>query len=279
MKRILIAGTAIALFAVPAHAQLLGGGGLGGTLGGAVGGTLGGAGSIGSFPTDTIDNTTRGTLDARGSGSGSAHADRRSGRVNADGQGSGSLLGDLDSTVSTPTRSSNARASGGESASGGGSASAQLVGTDAVRGLAGSAVSQAHGTMQQGRAAAQGLLVTPAALSGSAQGSGSGSGAGSASSGPLAGATSLAGTGQGQGGFLVESGTPIFEADGDKIGKVRQVFTDAHGHVQQLLVKVDGETATLPASNFQANGHGIVSAMGETQIKQLAQQQEAQQRR
>jgi hypothetical protein len=50
--------------------------------------------------------------------------------------------------------------------------------------------------------------------------------------------------------------------------------------VQQLLVKVDGETATLPASNFQANGHGIVSAMGETQIKQLAnQQEEARERR
>ena len=60
MKRILIAGTALALVTAPAQAQLLGGG-LGGNLGGQIGGTLGGAGSIGSA-TESITNTTRGTM-------------------------------------------------------------------------------------------------------------------------------------------------------------------------------------------------------------------------
>ena len=42
MKMILIAGSALALIAAPASAQLLGGGG-----GGAIGGVLGGAGGVG----------------------------------------------------------------------------------------------------------------------------------------------------------------------------------------------------------------------------------------
>ena len=114
MKRILIASTALALFAAPAQAQLLGGGGgLGGGLGGAVGGTLGGVGSIGSTG-GGIDNVTRSTLEGTGSARGSARADRHSGRVDADGNGSGSLTGDLGSTLNGPTGSTGAkgRASG-----------------------------------------------------------------------------------------------------------------------------------------------------------------------
>ena len=56
---------------------------------------------------------------------------------------------------------------------------------------------------------------------------------------------------------------------------MRQVVTDAQGNVQQLLVRVDGEQATLPANYFQASGSGLVSVIGEGQIKQIAEQQEA----
>ena len=101
---------------------------------------------------------------------------------------------------------------------------------------------------------------------------GSASGASHLTSGLLAASGSLAA--QGQGAFAVDKGTPIFDASGDKIGTVRSVVADARGQVQQLLVKVDGERALLPASNFQVSGEGIVSAMGESQIKQMADQQD-----
>ena len=158
--------------------------------------------------------------------------------------------------------------------SGNGSASAQLVGTDAVGSAVGQARGTAQGAAQQGRGAAQGLVGTAGGLAGAAQGSASGAAAGSGSmaSGPLAAAGSLAA--QGQGAFAVTQGTPIFAPDGDRIGRVRQVVSDAHGNVQQLLVKVDGETATLPANYFQASGSGLISVIGEGQIKQVAEQQE-----
>lgn len=52
------------------------------------------------------------------------------------------------------------------------------------------------------------------------------------------------------------------------------MVADARGRVQQLLVKVDGERALLPAGAFQVNGEALVSAMSEGQIKQIANQQE-----
>ena len=41
------------------------------------------------------------------------------------------------------------------------------------------------------------------------------------------------------------------------------------------MYQVDGETATLPANYFQASGSGLISVIGEGQIKQIAEQQEA----
>ena len=75
--------------------------------------------------------------------------------------------------------------------------------------------------------------------------------------------------------LLLAGGAALTLAGGDRIGRVRQVVTDGRGQIQQLLVRVDGEEAMLPASNFQASGTALVSAMGETQIKQVAEQQEA----
>ena len=162
-----------------------------------------------------------------------------------------------------------------------GSAQAQLVGTDAVhstlgqaRGTAASAVGTARGTAA---ATANGAAGTAGALTGSTgnfAGSGQGAANGAASGGlgqlALAGSAASAASGA----FAVEKGTPILAPDGQKIGKVRQVVADSRGQVQQLLVKVDGEKALLPASNFQANGDVLVSAMGEGTIKQIAEQQE-----
>lgn len=274
MKRIILAGTALALFAAPAQAQLLGGsGGIGGGLGGTIGGTLGGAGSAGQM--GGIDSVTRGTLDGSAAGSGSVRADRRTGQVGANGSGSGSGNAGIGTVLDTPASALGANGAASGSASGSGSASAQLIGTDHVRSTAGQVAGTARGTAQGAAGTAMGAAGSAQDLAGSAQGSASGAlaGSGSFGSAPLAAAGSLAA--QGDGAFAVDRGTPIFAPDGDRIGRVRQVFTDANGNVQQLLVKVDGEMATIPASNFQASGSGLVSAMGEGQIKQVAQQQEA----
>ncbi|MFA7585914.1 MAG: hypothetical protein WCY11_06925 [Novosphingobium sp.] len=52
------------------------------------------------------------------------------------------------------------------------------------------------------------------------------------------------------------------------------MITDGRGEVQSLLVKVDGEQASLPAANFTGSGNAVMSAMGEGQIKQVARQQD-----
>jgi sporulation protein YlmC with PRC-barrel domain len=69
----------------------------------------------------------------------------------------------------------------------------------------------------------------------------------------------------------------VLGPDGEKIGKIREVLADSRGRVQSLLVKVDGQKAMLPAANFSGSGNGkaVVSAMGEGQIKRVAQQQDA----
>ena len=133
------------------------------------------------------------------------------------------------------------------------------------------------GALRQLTAAQQagGLASGAGSLAGSASGAAQGSGSGSSSfaGNQLAAAASAAS--QAQGAFAVTKGTPVFGPDGDKIGKVRQVFSNAGGQVEQLLVKVDGEKAMLPASNFTASGSGVVSAMSEAEITQVAEQQEA----
>lgn len=75
--------------------------------------------------------------------------------------------------------------------------------------------------------------------------------------------------------FTVTKGMSILSPEGDRIGKVTRVVANSQGQVQQLLVKVDGAKVMLPASNFSVTGNALVSAMGEGQIKQLSEQQEA----
>lgn len=63
---------------------------------------------------------------------------------------------------------------------------------------------------------------------------------------------------------------PVLTPDGERIGKVRQLFTNGSGEVEQMLVKVDGATALLPAGNLSASGNAVMSAMTEGQIQQAA---------
>ena len=66
---------------------------------------------------------------------------------------------------------------------------------------------------------------------------------------------------------------PVLSPSGERIGRVRQVVSNARGEAEQVLVKVDGKLATLPASNFSASGNGVISTMGEGEIKHAADQQ------
>lgn len=282
MKLVLVATSALALIAVPAQAQLLGGGGsIGGSLGGMLNGSIGQSlpvPSTNSLPTSTTASGARDGGNASGSAKGSARADRRSGAVEVNGSGSGSIAVGATGALVTPAGTSSGNGSAAASGSGKGSASTQLIGTDAVRSMAGTVYGQGRAAgqaaVQQGQSVMGGLISTADSLAGSLRGSaaGSASGASSLTSGLLATSGSLAA--QEQGAFTVDRGTPIFDAAGDKIGSVRGVVADAQGQIQQLLVRVDGEHALLPSGNFQVSGEALISAMGESQIRHMADQQD-----
>ncbi|MGW8139024.1 hypothetical protein [Sphingomonas zeae] len=146
MMKNLFSGTAIlaaALVAMPASAQLLGGGGglvgggalagrLGGVTGGLTGGangTLNGASQSGRTATDMATRT-------RASVRGDRNVDLRRGRVAASGEAAGS------STLDSATRvgSQSGGANGSASVTVGGGVDVQLIGTDAVRDVAGRGV-------------------------------------------------------------------------------------------------------------------------------------------
>jgi hypothetical protein len=284
MRKIFIITSALMLSAAPAHAQLLGGslgGGLGGTLGGMIGGTFGGPGSVGST-VDSVQSSTSGTLHGAGSTSGSQTVNRHTGHVHADRSAKAGGNGDLSQTVGTPAHMISGNASGNASGSGSGSLDAQLLGTDAVRTTGQTARGTASGAAQPARgtatSAASGALASTggltSSLAGALSGSGSASGLGEGA-GALGPITSEGGaSGAGEGGFRVTSGMPVLAPNGERIGKVRQLFTNGRGEVQQMLVKVGNSTALLPASNFSANGNALMSAMTEGQIQQAAKQQQ-----
>jgi len=271
MRTFFIVTSALMLSAAPAHAQLLGGGGgLGGAIGGTLGGTLGGAGSIGSMgsPIDTVTSATSGTLRGAASTSGSQSVDRHTGQVHADR--SASANGALSQTVATPARMIDGTTTGSASGSGSGALDAQLIGTDAVRGTAQSVRGTASGVASNALGSTRGLTSS---LTGqlSSSGSASGSAQGAGTLGPIAGSGSAEGSASG--GFSVTRGMRVLSPDGNPIGKVRQLFTNGRGEIQQMLVKVGNQTALLPASNFSVAGNAVTSAMTQGQIMQLASEQ------
>lgn len=290
---------ALALAASPASAQILGGGGgggLGGTVGGGLGGLTGsGTGSFGG----SIDSATRrlpSSSDTIGNVRGSSNTERsvdtRKGRVKASNDSA------LDSTVANSTRVGDRTIGGSGSASGnaGGSADAQLIGTDAIRGTAGDAVGRTRDTASNlrdragnaasatrdtagnavgrarnaaGNTVSRARNAVPATPDVSGTASGAASGAGSLGNGTLALAGSAAANGNGS--FPVSAGMPVTDARGKLIGTVQSVRSTSRGVVQQVLVKTGDKTAMLPAANFSGSGNALVSAMGKGEVKKAAE--------
>ena len=266
MKSLFIASTALMLFASPASAQLLGGGGGGGAFGGGLGGALGN-------PMGSLGSTTRGAFDGAASASGSQSVNRRSGSVRADRSASGSIAGTLDSTTDQPSRSLSGSSAGNASGSAGGNADAQLIGTDALRGATSGATRSARDATSRVRGDAENSAGMTSSVSGMTSGTANGSAAGDYS-GAL-GQLALAGTtaASGDGSFDVAPGMAVVNRGGRAIGSVRSVATDAKGRVESVLVTVGDRTASIPAGNFTGSGSVLVSAMGKGDLKDTANEQ------
>lgn len=299
MIKILGASALLAIaVASPASAQILGGhGGLGGSLGGTLGGLGGpmaGPGMLGS----TIDRSSRDLPiagDATGSLRGSTRTERsvdtRKGHVKAANDSS------LDSTVANSARIGNRAIDGTATgtASGSGSADAQLIGTDALRGAAGRAVDSTRsstsalrgnasatttslgettrGAVGNARAGAETTLArvrsaAPRPADVAATTTHAANGAVAAGTGTLALAGSAAASGTGA--VPVSPGMAVTDAKGRLIGTVQSVRTSGTGAVQQVLVRVKDKTATLPAANFTGSGDALVSAMGRGEVRKTA---------
>ncbi len=260
-----ISATIALLASVPASAQVLGGGGLGGGLAGGLGGSLGGTLS---GPMDRASSTIGSA--SSGSVSGEKSIDRRSGRVKGSGSASGGSVTTLDS-VAGPVAANGSKSASG---SANGSADAQLLGTDAVRSIAGESIGTARNTLNGARdrvgtaaSDAQGM----ASSGGSATGNASGSFLGNA--GQLAAAGSAAASGAGM--FAVVPGMDVTDARGRVIGEVVSVGRNARGVVQNVVVESGDRIATLPATNFSGSGDVLVTGMTKGAIRSAAQDQEA----
>lgn len=278
---------ALALAAAPASAQILGGGGgLGGGIGGSLGGNIGGSGmgTLGSMidgSTRRLPTTSETTGNLRGASHSEKSVDARKGRVKASNESA------LDASMADSARIGDRVIGGNGSASGraSGGADAQLIGTDAIRDAARNATGRARDTVSSARDRAgaatdrvrdaTGNTVSrvrnamPSTDGASAAASGAASAAGTLGNGSLALAGSAAANGGGA--FPVSVGMPVTDAKGKLIGTVQSVRTAARGRVEQVLVKVRGKTAALPAANFTGSGDALISAMGKGEISKTAE--------
>ena len=280
--------TAAALIAVanPANAQILGGGGI-----------LGGAPMLPSIPTipaptampsAPVSTVTSGAIRTAASATATKSVDTHSGKASANGSASGSAEGNLTQSLTTPVNSATGSVTGSGSAAGAANADAQLFGTDALRGTlhqtrdtAGNLVTtfrdRAGNFVTATRDKAGELIVTTRDKAGnvlsstsSVAGSASGSASGSAN-GTLSGlshnlALDGSAAADSAGSFDVKPGTQLFDLNGEKVGKVREVFADATGRVKGLVVKAGDTTALLPVSDFAARGEALVTTLSEAQI-------------
>ena len=269
MKHLMLAASALTLIAAPAHAQLLGGGGLGGvtgTISSRVDPTL-------RSSTDRIRSTTRGTARGTASTNGDQNVNRNSGEVSINR----SLDAGIDATSSqlldTPAGMVTGEAAGSGSASGAGNANAQLIGTDAVRGAAGDAAGRARNGVSTVR-----NLATPAVgeardrvsglagNAGNAAGSASGTAAGAASGAGSLGNGMLALTGstaaEGDGAFAVTPGMPVNLPSGQQLGNVRDIVTTRSGEIRELVVDTRNGPTVLPAANLTGNGSALIFGQG-----------------
>lgn len=284
MKTLFLAtAAALAFSAAPASAQLLGGGGLGGTIGG--GGSLGGlGGTLDRVPATTIDRVrepvttnTRSTTRADGNARASSNVDRRSGRVAITGGGDANGNSALDGAAGALAPAAGGTASGSAE----GNANADLIGTDDVRSVAGGATNTVRGAVGRTRDLATGArdrarnavgrVGNPA---GSIAGGGAmGSANGSAGNGVLALSGSSAADAIGS--FAVAPGMQVTDLRGRTIGTVRTLVTDARGRVQAVRMEVGKKLATVPAANFSGSGDVLISAASKGEIKDMAEDQSA----
>lgn len=289
MKNILLT-TAAVLIAVanPANAQVLGGGG-GGILGGAPIPTIPNIPMPMPMPVIApVSTVTNGTVIGAATGAASKSVDTRTGKASASGSANGSATGNLTQSLDTPLNSVTASGAGSGSAGGSAGADAQLLGTDALRGTlrqtrdtAGNLVTtfqnragnfvtatrdRAGNLLVTTRDRAGNLLSATSSAAGSAQGSASGSGNGTFSG--LSHNLALDGSAAADsaGSFDIKPGTSLYDLNGEKVGKVREVYADANGRVQGLLVKNGDITALLPASDFAAKGDALVTSLSQTQL-------------
>lgn len=259
MKSLLVAASALTLVAAPAHAQLLGGGGVTGSLNGTVGSTL-------RAPSEPLRSATRGTVRGDAATRGNQNVDRKNGSVAIDRSVGTSLDATTGQLLGTPAGEASGNASGSANASGSGSANAQLIGTDAVRGVvadgagkASGAVSTVRNTATPAVGSARDRNSGAANQGGNVAGSASGaaSGAGMVNSGMLA----LAGSGaaQGEGAFAVAPGMPVQVTSGEQLGTVREIVATRSGQVRQLIVETKNGLTTIPAGSLSASGNVLIA--------------------
>lgn len=266
----------------PAQAQLLGGsGGLGGGLTGGLGGSI-------ERTTGSIAGSSTGSIQ------GGKQVDRKSGRVRGSGSAQGSSTGSVTGGTTVLDRPVNGTSSGSASASKSGSIDAQLLGTDAVRGVAQDGAARGRGAVDTVRGTASstggsavgsarsvagnavGTASGAASLAGSTSGSGTGMADGMSSGGLGQLAASGSAAADGAGMFAIEPGMPIEDAKGRVVGYVQQVQQTEQGVVQAVTVEVGDRVATLPAANFSGSGDALVTGMAKGQLTSAAKQQEAQ---
>ncbi len=267
MKMLLITASALTFFtASQADAQLLSGGGVGQVMGSVTGGATGAIGPLARPTAPTIDSATRGTVRGNARTQGSQSVDRERGAVAADRSLDTGLEATARQLASGPMGSANVGGDGSANASGSGSASAQLVGTNTLRGVvdnAASGVSEGASTLRDRATSAVGRARQNTSgmgtQSGSVQGSGQGSGAASLTGLLAASGSSAAMT---EGAFAVAPGMPVMAQNGETIGRVRQIVSDARGRVQEVLVSAGRRQLTIPATDLSASGSVLVAGEG-----------------
>lgn len=270
MKKLLLAASALTFFAAPAaQAQLL----PGSPVGSITRGSTGTIGSITRLPSESVRSATRGAVRGDASTRGSQNVDRRSGSVSLDRTIDTGADATASQLLSTPLGSANGSASGSGNASGSGSADAQLVGTDAVRGVAQDTVGRGRETaatvrnlatpaVGAVRDRASGAVGQASTLAGSAQGAGSAAGAASGMLGNGVLAVAGSGAAEGEGAFAVAPGMPVMLPSGERLGEVRQIVADRRGQVQQVVVEARDRTVTLPAASLAGSGSALVTGEG-----------------
>jgi hypothetical protein len=259
MKQLLLAASAITFFsAPPAHAQLLSGSGIGSATG-SIGGAIG---PVTRQPMSTVRSVTRARVRGDAETSGRQKVDRKSGAVSVDRSIDSGVTATSSQLLDTPSGSTQGSAKGSGRASGSGSADAQLIGTDTLRGAVDGTASRGRAAVGTASKAASDGRQRAGNLAGSASGSAAGAASGAGSIGPGMLAVAGSGAAAAEGAFAVAPGMSVMAPDGAKVGKVRQIIADKRGRVQQIIVDAKGQELTVPGGNLAVAGDALVMGKG-----------------